>query len=201
VIEGLRINKTRDMTKKDKEGRKVHARSTEVNTQKRGIPSPPTSKQNRGALCVHSKSEESEDGLDVSQSPEVIILEATDLTPLQVNLLAALEQSMGIVQTACDTLGISRTNHYKWMRESREYKMAYESLTNKALDYAESKLLELIGRGNTAAVIFYLKTKGKERGYVERQEVQVQQDTPDLSGYTTDQLIDLLNEPSKTEDQ
>jgi hypothetical protein len=184
------------MKNKDK-GRKAHAESTDVNIQKRGIPTTPQSKQNRGALCVHSKSEEGPEG---DQSPEIVILEDTNLTPLQKNLLAALEQSMGIVQTGCDMVGISRTNHYKWMRESVEYKRAYESLTNKALDFAESKLLELIGRGNTAAVIFYLKTKGKERGYIERQEVKVESDTPDLSGYSTDQLLDLLDNTSKSDE-
>jgi len=179
----------REKMKKGK-GEKTHARCTEVNIQKSDFCDFDQPDQKNEVLCKHRIEEVPE----VSQSPEVMILEETDLNPLQINLLAALEQSMGIVQTACDTLGISRTNHYKWMRESREYKMAYESLSNKALDFAESQLLKLIGRGNTAAVIFYLKTKGKERGYIERQEVKVETDSPDLSGYSTDQLLDLLNE-------
>ena len=146
---------------------------TEVNTQKRGIPSDAPSKQNPEALCVHSKSD--------------IML------PLQTNLLAALEKSMGVVSTACDALGISRTNHYKWMKEDAEYKARYEELRDVALDFAESKLYEMIGQNNTAATIFYLKTKGKDRGYVERQEVQVSQETPDLSGYSTEQLLELVD--------
>jgi hypothetical protein len=32
-------------------------------------------------------------------------------------------------------------------------------------------LFKLIKEGNVAATIFYLKTQGKQRGYIERQEV------------------------------
>ena len=39
-----------------------------------------------------------------------------------------------------------------------------------ALDMAESQLHKQILGGNTSATIFYLKTKGKNRGYVERHE-------------------------------
>ena len=35
---------------------------------------------------------------------------------------------------------------------------------------AESQLHKQILKGNTSATIFYLKTKGKNRGYVERHE-------------------------------
>lgn len=107
-------------------------------------------------------------------------------------MIEALQQSLGIVSTACESMEISRQTHYRWMSEDQEYKRSVNELKNMTLDFAESKLHELIASGNTAAIIFYLKTKGKERGYVERQEVKVQQETPDLSGYSTDQLLDLV---------
>lgn len=39
-------------------------------------------------------------------------------------------------------------------------------------DLAESKLMMAINEGNLTAIIFYLKTKHKGRGYVEGQEIK-----------------------------
>ena len=46
-----------------------------------------------------------------------------------------------------------------------------DDLQNDALDFAESSLHSQIINGSVPATIFYLKTKGKKRGYVERQEL------------------------------
>jgi hypothetical protein len=97
-------------------------------------------------------------------------------------MIQALEKSLGIVTSACKVVGIARQTHYNWM-EDQEYKAAVEELGDVALDFAESKLHKLIDSGNPAATIFYLKTKGKERGYVERQEIAVAEKKP-LSWFT-----------------
>jgi hypothetical protein len=86
-------------------------------------------------------------------------------------MLEALEKSLGIVTTACKLVGIARETHYRWMREDAEYKEAADSISDVVLDFAESKLHGLIDSGDTAATIFYMKTKGKKRGYIERQEL------------------------------
>ena len=97
-------------------------------------------------------------------------------------MIQALEKALGIVTTACKAVGISRQTHYNWMADT-EYKSAVEELTSVALDFAESKLHKLIDEGDPAATIFYLKTKGKNRGYVERQEIAVAEKKP-LSWFT-----------------
>ena len=86
-------------------------------------------------------------------------------------MIDAMSKTLGIVTSACKAVGITRQTHYRWMKEDSEYKAQIEELDNVALDFAESSLHKQIKDGNTAATIFYLKTKGKRRGYVERQEV------------------------------
>lgn len=88
-------------------------------------------------------------------------------------MLVALEKSLGIVSTACKEIPISRQTHYRWQTEDEEYKRAVDDISETAIDVAESELHKLIKKGDTTAIIFYLKTKGKKRGYIERQEVDV----------------------------
>tara|TARA_R100000773_G_scaffold41582_1_gene38189 strand:- start:217 stop:570 length:354 start_codon:yes stop_codon:yes gene_type:complete len=85
-------------------------------------------------------------------------------------LIEALEKSLGVVTTACRKAGIGRTTYYDWLNNDPEFKAAVESIQDVALDFAESQLHRQIAENNTSATIFYLKTKGKRRGYVERTE-------------------------------
>jgi hypothetical protein len=88
-------------------------------------------------------------------------------------MLDALEKSLGVVTSACKSVGVGRTTHYLWVGTDPEYKAAVEELSDVAIDFAESQLHKQIKEGNSTATIFFLKTKGKKRGYVERQEVDV----------------------------
>ena len=107
---------------------------------------------------------------------------------LKEKMIEALATTYGRVTDAARIVDIDRTTHYRWMKEDEEYKAAVESVGEIALDFVESKLFELIDGAqkevmtdagpimtkdtpNPTACIFYLKTKGKKRGYVERQEV------------------------------
>lgn len=85
-------------------------------------------------------------------------------------MIDAMVKSIGIVTTACKKVGIGRTQYYAWLKEDPEFKKAINDIEEIALDYVESQLHAQIGDGNVAATIFYLKTKGKARGYIERQE-------------------------------
>ena len=91
---------------------------------------------------------------------------------LKENLLESLEKSLGVVTTACKSAGCSRETFYKYCKDDQDFKDKVEDIANVTLDFAESQLHKQIMDGNTSATIFYLKTKGKNRGYVERSEVQ-----------------------------
>ncbi len=107
---------------------------------------------------------------------EAVKLDRTDTK--KEAMLEALEKSLGIVSTACKMVDISRQTHYAWLKADEEYKKAVNSIQDGVLDFAESHLYKLVKDGNPAATIFFLKTKGKKRGYIERQEIEVQEKKP-----------------------
>ena len=63
--------------------------------------------------------------------------------------------------------------HYEWYNNDPEFKDKVDELKNVALDFAESQLHKQIQSNSTAATIFYLKTQGKKRGYIEKQEIDL----------------------------
>ena len=93
-------------------------------------------------------------------------------------LLQALTKSLGIVSTACASVGMSRTTYYKYYNEDDDFKTLVDDISDVAIDFAESKLFDLMREGHPTAIIFYLKTKGKKRGYVEKQELDLGNNFP-----------------------
>lgn len=87
-------------------------------------------------------------------------------------MIESLEKSLGVVTTAAKAVGIDRSTHYDWYNNDPEYRAAVDSISDIALDFAESQLHKQIQGGEVSSTIFYLKTKGKKRGYVERTEVE-----------------------------
>ena len=50
-------------------------------------------------------------------------------------LLQALESSLGIVSTACNRTGISRSSFYKWYKEDEEFRKKVDEIDNLKLDF------------------------------------------------------------------
>lgn len=86
-------------------------------------------------------------------------------------VLEALEEHHGIVTNACKAVNVGRSTFYKWANEDKEFKKEVDLIQEAAIDFVESKLFQQIEEGIPTSTIFYLKTKAKHRGYVERQEV------------------------------
>ncbi|MDR1096509.1 MAG: hypothetical protein LBL57_00090 [Tannerella sp.] len=106
-------------------------------------------------------------------------------------MIAALESSLGVVSLACEATGVSRTQHYKWLNTDESYKKQVESIADIALDFAESRLHERIKSGDTASIIFYLKTKGKNRGYTEKSEIEASANVTVRKGIAIDDFINM----------
>ena len=120
---------------------------------------------------------------------------ATKTNILKGNLLEALEQSLGVVTTACKIVGCNRSTFYGHYNRDSKFRADVDELQNMTLDFAESQLHKQIKKGNTTATIFYLKTKGKRRGYIERREVEMTAEvsTTKLSPEAKQKIDDILN--------
>lgn len=102
-------------------------------------------------------------------------------------IIDALEKTGGVITAAAKSLNTSRVSLYKWIEADGKLREAKEQAEESLLDLAESKLFQAINKGDMTAIIFTLKTRGKKRGYVERQEVHIDKNAIIEVGYTQDE--------------
>lgn len=96
------------------------------------------------------------------------------MTERKKAVIEALQQSLGIVTTACKRAKVSRTQFYEWLKNDPVFAEAVADVEDIALDYVESKLFENIQHGDTQSIHYYLKCKGGKRGYGDKHEVKVE---------------------------
>lgn len=112
--------------------------------------------------------------------------------------LYAFERSLALVASACRKIGISRPTFYNWYNDDPDFKEKVDEIRELSKDSVEQRIYNKIKNGDTAMIIFYAKTKMKDRGYVERHEVTGKDGEPlnerkiDVSKLTEDQRKTLL---------
>jgi len=82
-------------------------------------------------------------------------------------ILKAVENSGGYVSLIAERIGCSYKSIYNWIEKDEDVAEALKRERIKQVDHAEGKLQSLIKKENPTAIIFYLKTQGKDRGYYE----------------------------------
>ena len=87
--------------------------------------------------------------------------------------LKAIDGSGGFVTEIARRLGCNRSTVYAYKKRFPAVAKAIDDEKEMILDTAESALLTQIGKGNIAAIIFFLKTQGRSRGYNERQHLDI----------------------------
>lgn len=106
---------------------------------------------------------------------------------IKKHFIDILSQNRGIISSACKSVDISRQTYYNWLEADSEFKEAVEEVNEAGIDFVESKLMQKINgiemqsaKGEVfevppsdTAIIFFLKTRGKKRGYVEKTEIDM----------------------------
>ena len=95
-------------------------------------------------------------------------------------IINALYKNGGFYTYAARQLGISRQAIYKRINNNPQIAEVYEDACEETLDLMENELIKLGKKGDLKAIIFYLKTKGKKRGYTEKAELV---DTEPVTAY------------------
>lgn len=90
-------------------------------------------------------------------------------TPQQI--ADTLLETRGMVFLAAKKLGCSDETIYNYAKRYKAVGDALRQQRGQFVDMAELKLWNAVNEGEAWAVQFALRTLGKERGYVERQEV------------------------------
>tara|TARA_R110002050_G_scaffold81055_6_gene173256 strand:- start:499 stop:732 length:234 start_codon:yes stop_codon:yes gene_type:complete len=57
------------------------------------------------------------------------------------------------------------------MKEDKEFAKAVEEIKEAQVDYVEGQLIKNISKGKETSIIFYLKSKAKDRGYAEKLDI------------------------------
>lgn len=86
---------------------------------------------------------------------------------------AALRQTRGLLTLAAERLGASYNTVKRYVDRSPTLQAVVEESRERRVDMAELKLDEMIKNGEPWAVQMTLRTLGRSRGYVERQEHEV----------------------------
>lgn len=82
----------------------------------------------------------------------------------------AITNAKGIISVAARELGVSRSAVYLMAEKYPLVRQALDDAREAMVDLAEVQLFKKVSDGDTSAVFFALKTLGRKRGYVERQE-------------------------------
>ncbi len=92
-------------------------------------------------------------------------------------IIDALKKTEGNISAAARSLGASRATIHKRINEVESVKEEYDSVNEANLDLAENELIDLVKdkehKDHFGALKFYLRTKGRGRGFGDRSEVDL----------------------------
>lgn len=84
----------------------------------------------------------------------------------------AIDEAEGFVTHAARALKCHPSTIYNYAKRYVTVQRAMDKAREERIDWVEDKLFDQMDRGNVTAMIFYLKCQAKDRGYIERQQIE-----------------------------
>jgi hypothetical protein len=111
----------------------------------------------------------------------------------------ALRLTHGLQYLAAEALNIHGGSLSQRINNSEYLKQVRDECREKRLDIAELNLTKLTEEMSLGAICFLLKTQGKSRGYVESNQVIVDQETVNSFGKLMNQMSEMQKTKEKTD--
>ena len=112
-----------------------------------------------------TKKEAGDKGRDAANATKALVLAARKAKFLEVFDGVACN-----VSQACKAAGVSRQTYFNWKKDDEKFATVVKDSQEALIDFAESMLMKKIKAEDNTAIIFFLKCRAKERGYIERVE-------------------------------
>ncbi len=109
-----------------------------------------------------------------NDEPRAEVSRVGEKSDTRMRFLEAFERTCGNVSASCEYAGISRQTYYRWIKSLTPVNIRFRErlklirANDRLVDLAESRLMQKVADGDIAAIIFTLKTKGRDRGWNQR---------------------------------
>ena len=107
-------------------------------------------------------------------------------------IIKALKETNGLLTMAAAKSGIGYRTVCRYVAEYPSVKEAAQDAKEAMLDFTEGKLYQKIKAGDNTCIIFYLKTQGKARGYIEKQEIEHSGNIGRAEELSDDELAEII---------
>lgn len=125
----------------------------------------------------------------IAKNREILAKKRDSKATRQRAFIAAYPGTGFNASETCRQIGIARQTYAKWLVEDARFVAALDEAIEARLDEAEAALMEQVRQGNIVATIFFLKTQGKKRGYIEGSPVKVKDSVPTKAAEILDGVL------------
>jgi len=120
------------------------------------------------------------------------------LSKLEKKLVESFKKNNAVVSATCESLRISRNTFYLHLKANQAFRDAIDEIKYRIDDMLEqTAVAKALVDKDTAMLIFMLKTRLKNRGYIERIQTEVESrntTTLNFNGMTFDEKLALMKE-------
>lgn len=112
--------------------------------------------------------------------------------PPNKNIEIALKKQSGILSATADMLGCSRQALRGWIDKDPKLTEIYKNCVECLKDDVEAQFIKNIKSGKETSLIFFAKTKMRERGYIEKLNVEA-----NINEFQQQVIINVIDEETK----